>query len=104
MAAAREKQVTMKAVAERAGVSISTVSMALADHPRIGAATKRRGHRVALYVSEMPKDARERKSLPNKLEVPESDMEVDIEILEIGEVEQEESRGAAEPTLGKEPL
>ena len=39
--------VTLKDIAERVGVSISAVSMALADHPRIGAETKSRVVRAA---------------------------------------------------------
>ena len=34
--------VTLKDIAERVGVSVSAVSMALADHPRIGQETKSR--------------------------------------------------------------
>jgi len=65
---------------------------------------KENGHRVAVYVSEMPKDEMGRKTFPKKLSVPESNIEVDIEILEIGEIELEESRGDDEPLLGTEPF
>lgn len=41
---------TLKDIAERVGVSVSAVSMALADHPRIGEATKRR---VLLTADEL---------------------------------------------------
>jgi DNA-binding LacI/PurR family transcriptional regulator len=39
--------VTLRDIAERVGVSVSAVSMALADHPRIGAETKSRVLRAA---------------------------------------------------------
>lgn len=41
---------TLRDIAERVGVSVSAVSMALADHPRIGESTKRR---VMLAVDEL---------------------------------------------------
>lgn len=41
---------TLKDIAEQVGVSVSAVSMALADHPRIGEATK---HRVLLAADEL---------------------------------------------------
>lgn len=50
MAATGGSKATLKDIAERVGVSISAVSMALSDHPRIGEATKRR---VMLAVDEL---------------------------------------------------
>jgi DNA-binding LacI/PurR family transcriptional regulator len=44
---ARRSSATLRDIAERVGVSVSAVSMALADHPRIGAETKSRVLRAA---------------------------------------------------------
>jgi DNA-binding LacI/PurR family transcriptional regulator len=43
----RGRAVTLREVAEEAGLSVSAVSMALADHPRIGDDTKERVRRIA---------------------------------------------------------
>lgn len=62
------------------------------------------GHKVALYVSKQPQTAKERKALPQTISVPDSEEEVDIEILEIGEVKKEALESPEPPPLGKEPL
>ncbi len=41
-------------IAKRAGVSASTVSRALEDHPRIGAATKQRINELAREMNYVP--------------------------------------------------
>lgn len=50
MAITGASKATLKDVADRVGVSVSAVSMALADHPRIGESTKRR---VMLAADEL---------------------------------------------------
>ena len=48
------KPVTLREIAERAGVSICTVSMSLRDHPRISAETRRRIQKIAKTVGYRP--------------------------------------------------
>jgi len=49
--------VTLRDIAERAGVSQGAVSMALSDHPRIGADTKRTIRRIADELGYVPNSA-----------------------------------------------
>ncbi|MGW6282557.1 LacI family DNA-binding transcriptional regulator [Kribbella sp. NPDC055071] len=55
--ARRAGAVTLRVVAERAGVSVTAVSMALQDHPRIGAETKIRVREIAAELGYVPNSA-----------------------------------------------
>ncbi|WP_417377945.1 hypothetical protein [Gimesia sp.] len=47
------------------------------------------GYRVAVYVSELPMNEKERQSFPQTLPVPRSNKIVDVEIQKIGNVGKE---------------
>ena len=47
-------KVTMRQIAEKAGVSVMTVSRALKDNPRLSAATRKRVQRIARELGYMP--------------------------------------------------
>lgn len=51
------KRLSMRELARRAGVSVTTVSMALRDHPRIGAATRERIRALADELGYRPDPA-----------------------------------------------
>jgi LacI family transcriptional regulator len=48
------ENITLKRIAEALGLSISTVSRALKDHPDISAATKKRVHEIAEFLDYEP--------------------------------------------------
>src|SRR4051812_49177178 len=49
-----EKRVTMRAIAEQAGVTHATVSMALRNHPLISAKTRQKIQRIARNLGYRP--------------------------------------------------
>lgn len=49
-----KKKPTMKTIAQEAGTTAATVSMALRNHPRIGSATKARIHKIAKRLGYTP--------------------------------------------------
>jgi DNA-binding LacI/PurR family transcriptional regulator len=67
-------RITMRQVAERAGVTQATVSMALANHPRISAETRSRiralaermGYRPNAYLSVLMRARRRRRPVPDR--------------------------------------